>query len=188
MAILAGAIAPALIRYIDKSRKSNDISSAKTIKTAVETALGNENIYATLTNTTTSTVIVIAPGVKVSADDLSTDYMTITGCSIPDDISDVITADDICKEIGTNIGETMPKCKYAKAISADDVDAQNWTSDKKPGAFVALISAKGTVYVGVAPYSEKKVVGTPQIDDTAKDAAMADGFIMLTPATDKLYQ
>ena len=31
MAILAGAIAPALIRYIDKSRKSNDVSSAKTM-------------------------------------------------------------------------------------------------------------------------------------------------------------
>ena len=45
MAILAGAIAPALIRYIDKSRKSNDISAAKTIKTSVETALGNEDIY-----------------------------------------------------------------------------------------------------------------------------------------------
>lgn len=39
MAILAGAIAPALIRYIDKSRKSNDVSSCKTIKTAVETDL-----------------------------------------------------------------------------------------------------------------------------------------------------
>ena len=52
MAILAGAIAPALIRYIDKSRKSNDVSSAKTIKTAVETALGNEDIYAYLTNLT----------------------------------------------------------------------------------------------------------------------------------------
>lgn len=49
MAILAGAIAPALIRYIDKSRKSNDVSSCKTIKTAVETALGNEDVYAFLT-------------------------------------------------------------------------------------------------------------------------------------------
>ena len=51
MAILAGAIAPALIRYIDKSRKSNDVSSAKTIKTAIETALGNEDVYAYLNYT-----------------------------------------------------------------------------------------------------------------------------------------
>ena len=58
MAILAGAIAPALIKYIDKSRKSNDVSSAKTIKTAIETALGTESVYETLTNTTTATKIV----------------------------------------------------------------------------------------------------------------------------------
>ena len=31
MAILAGAIAPALIRYIDKSRKSNDVTAAKSM-------------------------------------------------------------------------------------------------------------------------------------------------------------
>lgn len=42
MAILAAAIAPALIRYIDKSRKSNDVTAAKTIKTAVDTAMANE--------------------------------------------------------------------------------------------------------------------------------------------------
>lgn len=63
MAILAGAIAPALIRYIDKSRKSNDVSSAKTIKTAIETALGNEDVYAYLTNNSGKlTVIKINPG------------------------------------------------------------------------------------------------------------------------------
>ena len=44
MAILAGAIAPALIRYIDKSRKSNDVSSCDTIETAINTALGNESV------------------------------------------------------------------------------------------------------------------------------------------------
>ena len=50
MAILAGAIAPALIRYIDKSRKSNDVSAAKTIKTAVETAMANEATYELITS------------------------------------------------------------------------------------------------------------------------------------------
>ena len=32
MAILAGSIAPALIRYIDKSRKSNDVSSCRQLR------------------------------------------------------------------------------------------------------------------------------------------------------------
>ena len=36
MAILAGALAPALIKYINKSRKSADISNADTIRTACQ--------------------------------------------------------------------------------------------------------------------------------------------------------
>ena len=35
MAILAGALAPALIKYIAKSRRSTDVSNAQTIATAV---------------------------------------------------------------------------------------------------------------------------------------------------------
>lgn len=45
MAILAGALAPALIKYIKKSRRSTDISNADTIKTAVTTALATEAGY-----------------------------------------------------------------------------------------------------------------------------------------------
>lgn len=45
MAILAGALAPALIKYINKSRISTDIQTANTIATAVQTALSNENGY-----------------------------------------------------------------------------------------------------------------------------------------------
>ena len=45
MAILAAAIAPALIRYIDKSRKASDVSTGGTIQTAVQAALANELAY-----------------------------------------------------------------------------------------------------------------------------------------------
>ncbi|MDE6434248.1 MAG: type II secretion system GspH family protein [Lachnospiraceae bacterium] len=45
MAILAGALAPALIKYINKSRISTDIQTANTIATAVQTALANETAY-----------------------------------------------------------------------------------------------------------------------------------------------
>lgn len=41
MAILAGALAPALIKYINKSRKSTDIQNADSLRTAVQTALSN---------------------------------------------------------------------------------------------------------------------------------------------------
>ena len=39
MAILAGALAPALLRYIEKTRVSNDKTTAANMKTAVEAAL-----------------------------------------------------------------------------------------------------------------------------------------------------
>lgn len=42
MAILAGALAPALIKYINKSRKSTDVSNAQTVATAITTALSSE--------------------------------------------------------------------------------------------------------------------------------------------------
>lgn len=45
MAILAGALAPALIKYIAKSRRSTDVSNAQTIATAVTNALSVEKAY-----------------------------------------------------------------------------------------------------------------------------------------------
>lgn len=45
LAILAGALAPQLIKYIDSSRKSADVQSAQTIATAVNISLANEVAY-----------------------------------------------------------------------------------------------------------------------------------------------
>lgn len=45
MAILAGALAPQLIKYIEKSRVSSDINNCNALKTAVQTALANEAAY-----------------------------------------------------------------------------------------------------------------------------------------------
>ena len=52
MAILAAAIAPALIRYIDKSRKADDLTAGGVINTAVNAALANEDAYDELQNMT----------------------------------------------------------------------------------------------------------------------------------------
>ena len=41
MAILAGALAPALIKYINKSKRSTDIQNADALRTACQTALAN---------------------------------------------------------------------------------------------------------------------------------------------------
>ncbi len=45
MAILAGALAPALIKYINKSRLSTDVSNGQQIASAIQTALSNEIAY-----------------------------------------------------------------------------------------------------------------------------------------------
>jgi type IV pilus assembly protein PilA len=59
MAILAAAIAPALIRYIDKSRRADDVTAAGTVETAVVTALANEKIYDTIVGSGDSTVVAV---------------------------------------------------------------------------------------------------------------------------------
>lgn len=151
MAILAGAIAPALIRYIDKSRKSNDVSSAKTIKTAVETALGNESVYEFLTTGDAATAgkfctITITPG-KATGDAATgaTKCIAISGAYSGSEMINGKTAAELMviaqNEIGTNIGEKTPKLKYKKAA-----DSKVGT----PKSFVAAISGKGTVYVFIA--------------------------------------
>jgi type IV pilus assembly protein PilA len=50
MAILAAAIAPALIRYINKSRKADDVTAAGVVATAVQSALANEQAYDDVTS------------------------------------------------------------------------------------------------------------------------------------------
>jgi len=45
MAILAAAIAPALIRYINKSRRADDVTAAGVVATSVQSALANETAY-----------------------------------------------------------------------------------------------------------------------------------------------
>ena len=45
MAILAAALAPQLIKYIEKSRISSDKTSAASVKTAFDTAIANDDAY-----------------------------------------------------------------------------------------------------------------------------------------------
>ncbi|MCI6239765.1 MAG: type II secretion system protein [Clostridium sp.] len=145
MAILAGAIAPALIRYIDKSRKSNDVSSAKTIKTAVETALGNESIYELLA--TKGSVITFEPGEAITATEGTNGSAVKVVAEYDGDTNNKINGKDAsavattaANEIGTNIGEKVPKLKYKKALKKGD-------DNTIPNYFQAYISTKGTVYV-----------------------------------------
>ena len=92
MAILAAAIAPALIRYIDKSRKSDDIAAAETINTAVSAALANEDAYSEVANCMTGTVFAsAAPDTAFSG-----------------------TGTTFLSEVNSSVGGAAPKVKYTK--------------------------------------------------------------------------
>ena len=154
MAILAGAIAPALIRYIDKSRKSNDVSSAKTIKTSIETAMAKEKCYEGMTGGTAggnftdkdnnainySASVSIAQGVA-TANNGTDQAVTIGGGSWSGNAK--ASAE---QEIATNIGEKTPRIKYKK-----NADTGNGATTQ---AFEAYVSKGGSVVVGVKSDSD----------------------------------
>lgn len=132
MAILAGAIAPALIRYIDKSRKSNDLSAAKTIKTAVETAMSNEDTYAAFTDTTaTQPVLELTPGGTASSAITEHGVWTNAAAGANTDAKD---------EIFHNLSDSIPKIKYKK-------DADGSGAAGKPDTWYVQCSTTGQVEV-----------------------------------------
>lgn len=80
MAILAGALAPALIKYINKSRRSADISNADTIRTAVQTALSDEDAMSSF----------IAKGGSCSKEDINSLKGGSQGTPFGDELSSIL--------------------------------------------------------------------------------------------------
>jgi type IV pilus assembly protein PilA len=172
MAILAGAIAPALIKYIDKSRKSNDVSSAKTIKTAVETALGTESVYELLVNTQGSTLFVF-PNQPTSALSSYSGIDSAIMCTINSggvNPNNGVSLQQAATLIGSNIGEKTPKIKYKKS-----------TSGVTPTNFFVTINNKGTVAVGVTSASSGTIT-------VIKGTVTTGNAIELAPDLDEDYQ
>ena len=150
MAILAGAIAPALIRYIDKSRKSNDVSAAKTNKTAVETAMSNEDTYELLTTNAGGSVTdadgnTIAYSADVEISQGVTTGSTGNGVKVNSAVTISSNANALTEaqaEIGKNIGEKTPKVKYKK-------DAKTGNAVTGTTTWVVYTTAGGSVVSGV---------------------------------------
>jgi type IV pilus assembly protein PilA len=102
MAILAAAIAPALIRYIDKSRRADDVAAAETLNTGAQAALANEDIYdevqgafPTAANRSTAIVSAAANG---------TGTFSASGSSYA----------KFSAELNSSSGGNAPKVKYKK--------------------------------------------------------------------------
>lgn len=93
MAILAGALAPALIKYINKSRISTDIQTGNTIATAVQTALSNE------------------AGYDEAAQNYDKQWTKLTGGS-------PWGTDDFMATVGGTVGDKIPKVKSKKCLKS----------------------------------------------------------------------
>lgn len=113
MAILAAAIAPALIRYIDKSRRSDDVAAAETINTAVQAALANEEAYDEIQNRIPSTGSNSVTLATAEAD--GSKAFEAIGSTCPTFLA----------EINSSCGGTAPKVKFTKGF--DNGKPKFWT-------------------------------------------------------------
>lgn len=104
MAILAGALAPALIRYINKSRISTDIQTANTIATGIQTAIANEAGY---------------DEAVASYNKNWFDCTTVWGKS-----------DDFASSLKTTVGSKAPTVKSKKCVAKGGSSATGSVSDK----------------------------------------------------------
>lgn len=133
MAILAAALAPQLIKYIDNSRKSTDVQSGQSIATAVGVALTDEDAY---------------------SDALS----SITGGSgsttfwVSDCISTAPATDVFEHTVGEIIGATAPKPKYR--------GVGTYTND--PYDDFAIVITKNGTTVSFAIYPANKADFNPE--------------------------
>ena len=123
MAILAAAIAPALIRYIDKSRRSDDVAAAETINTAAQAALANEDAY---------------DGVQQLGSGIQTvGYATFDGSWV----SRSASAQTFIEEVQSSTGGG-PKVKYKKnSVSSWTVGVDNNTG--KPVVWLSTSATGG---------------------------------------------
>ena len=118
MAILAAAIAPALIRYIDKSRRGDDVQAAATINTAVTATLANEAAYdAAAANMKTGGKVLAT----ANAHSANSSFVKGSGLSSVDNKDDVFVND-----LNSNLGGEAPQIKYIKDFNNGTTTLFQW--------------------------------------------------------------
>ena len=127
MAILAAALAPALIRYIDKSRRSSDLSNAGILQSAAQSAAADESAYAE---------IAAHPGTVLSAAEGA-------AWATP------ITAPSFLAEFTSTAGANAPQVKLKKDAPANPVWQVELTNE---GGFVVKVSGTELVPNAQAPW------------------------------------
>lgn len=132
MAVLMVVLAPAMLRYVEKTRIQKDDSAASEVANALELALADETIYSKVNGNTTITVVITGSDGKIA----------VTG-----DVDNVI-ANDIAKTVGGTVGTTPEpqikisskdrkgkKCTITATYNGDrqayiisEVSASSWTT------------------------------------------------------------
>ena len=154
MAILAAAIAPALIRYIDKSRRADDVTAAGSINSAMSAALANEAAYDEVMNAGDNVVLLYAKAGATT--------WTSTGSYTH-------------LETEMNSSQTPPKIKYRKKVESSDTAATlggtSTTLNQPDGWAVAISGGRPIVYITDDPNGSTPSDGImlqPSINDEYK--------------------
>lgn len=159
MAILAAAIAPALIRYIDKSRRADDVTAAGTINSSMTAALANEDIYDEIFKLDAGKIVMAA------AEGAAT-WTVDTACGGANS--------QLAKEMNSSC--KPPKIKYKKQIeSGDTYTGATFT----PAGWQVAVSKEGKPVV--------YIVGSGATGSTGAVFANANG-VQLQPSIDKAYK
>ena len=164
MAILAGALAPALISYVAKSRRSSDVSNAQTVASAIQAAVSDESGMDALENTA------------------NTHYATVT--KQPLQLSTLSgKTDDFATIVNGNLQggiSAFSKLKSTKTSKkASTTTLQNVSINQTNGFYISVDPATSTIKVYI------KTSGTVSGNSTGADGTgLSDkSFVELYPTT-----
>ena len=109
MAVLVGVLAPAYLKYVEKSRASKDELNAEEVRHAVEVAMSDETIYDEVTTAAGAGTTVV-----LTVTDAASDYVAVTSPASA-------TADLLIAEIESSCGTSFDiTSKEHKATGADE--------------------------------------------------------------------
>ena len=165
MAILAGALAPALLRYIEKTRVSNDKTTAANVKTAVETALANEDVMDDVS------AAVDADGwlyfeIKPATSNAVAQYPTTCPESLQKEIEQTLSS----KKLKIKSKKDLDNTKIGVAIALGGAGQADVTE-------VYLISKDGTTYIDTQGVEKKS---KPAYADLISGEAGTRGSLKVT--------
>jgi prepilin-type N-terminal cleavage/methylation domain-containing protein len=138
MAILAGALAPALIKYVAKSRRSSDANNCGTIQTSIQNAYSDEN----------AADAADAPGGASSSQKLDT-WFTLPTSGADDTFWGAVDSD----LSGGLAAFTSPKT--SKLVDGTKVTTSG---------YAVLVTTKGDVHVGVYTSKDEVYECVPTLD------------------------